>query len=86
MDEKLFRSIVKVFGEKLCELHVGFSAMFNLCVRRGVFDPLLFQEEAAEIEKDPTLMKLREFLSRLDTPIQDEEIETFLREYKGLIH
>lgn len=85
MNDKLFLLVMRVFGSKLYELHVGFAAMFNICTDNHTFSERAFHAERHRIEALPDFQKLREILNRLSSPMQDEELEKLLREYEGPI-
>ncbi len=82
VDESLL-NLVRVFGEKLYELHIGFGAMYNLCVNSNVFSHSKFKKEVDAIANADDVKALRKLLDQLGESMEREELETFLREYKG---
>jgi hypothetical protein len=85
MDDKLFLLVMRVFGNRLYELQVGFATMFNLSLDRGVFSEALFHQERERLENLPEFQKFRADLDALNRPMEEAEIERLLREYEGPI-
>jgi hypothetical protein len=85
MDDDSFRLIVRQVVGKLYELHLGFTALFNLCDKAGVFSQESFAVERERLEKLPDFRNLREALEKLDNPMGPEAFEEWLRTYRGPI-
>ena len=86
MDEKIVRSLIEVLGNKVYELQLGFTVMFNLCVNKQVFTKEAFHQERAKLEAHPDFQKLRKILDHVGNPTEDEDFESLLKGYKGPVH
>jgi hypothetical protein len=83
MDEKLLLLVLRVFGNKIYELQVGFTAMFNVCVNSHAFNEKTFHREREKLEALPEFQKLRSSLDKLSKPTEYADLEKLLREYEG---
>jgi hypothetical protein len=85
MDEKLTIDVLHAFGLKYYELQQGFAAMFNLCLKRGVFTEAQFHNEREFILSFPEMKKWEAFLAALKTAKVQVDLEEALRKYEGPI-
>jgi hypothetical protein len=85
MDEKTLLAIMQMFGDKLYELQIGFTTMFNMCVRSGSFTEQSFHQEKEKLEALPEFRELREALDGLSKSKVQADFESFLRAYKGTV-
>jgi hypothetical protein len=83
MDEKTLRDVIQLFGDKLYELQVGFASIFNLCIDKQVFTETAFHQERLKLEALPDFQMLRAALKKLSESTEQEDLEAFLRAYKG---
>jgi len=85
MDESLTRQILYQFGMKYFELQQGFAAIFNLCLKRGVFTEEQFHKEREFILSFPEMTHWANFLDSLKTSTAQADVEEALRKFEGPI-
>ena len=83
MDDKILREIILVFGNKIYELQLGYAALFNQCMKRGVFTETAFHQERLSLESLPDFQQFHLALTRLSESEEQADLESFLKTYKG---
>jgi hypothetical protein len=85
MDDNLTLQVLYAFGSKYYELQQGFAAMFNLCLRAGVFTDSQFHVERRRILSSPEMAKWGQFLEDPKKAKAQADLEEALRKYEGPI-
>lgn len=78
--------ILKTLGEKIYELQLGFTAIFNVFVASNADALASFHAERQKLEMHPDFQRFREALDALTrNPTEREALEAFWKKYTGPI-
>jgi len=86
MNEADFLLILKALGEKIYDLQLGFTAIFNVFVASDADALSSFHAERRKLESHPDFQKFREALDALArSPMERGALEAFWKKYTGPI-
>lgn len=85
-DDESLKLILTTLGNKIYELQIGFTALFNLFVGPDPNAMRSFAQERQRLGRLPDFREFREALEKLaNTPTEREDLERFWKKYKGPI-
>jgi hypothetical protein len=84
-NEQTTLEVVYTLGLKVFQMHQGFAAIFNLCLRTGLFTNAQFHEELGRVSENAELRDFADLLESLHTAKEQEDLEEALKKYKGPI-